>query len=204
MNRFSELHLIQNFSSCRDLALLHCPVRLMCLLGTVDGESPAAAAALNPYVGFGNRLEAVVRHLPAAAASAAATERDPSATAAARTASALLAAYEHGAAEADCEGVGDECPLEDYFLLEAQSERGGKARTVRRRRRGRRKREARGPPPARYPGKGAGTTKENAAGGQRRPHKRRRSKAVHRAGARRQSPNRRAWLNVSCWTITFP
>ena len=169
----------------------------MCLLGTVDGASPAAAAALNPYFGFGNRLEAVVGHLRAAAVSA---EKDPSATAAARTASALLAAYEHGAAEADCEGVGDECPLEDYFLLEAQSGRGGKARTVRRRRRGRRKREARGPP-ARYPGKarkGAGTTKENAAGGQRRPHKRRRSKAVQGAVARRQSPNRRAWLNVSC------
>merc|ERR1719245_1264406 len=104
-------------------------------------------------------------------------------------ASALLAAYEHGAAEADCEGVGDECPLEDYFLLEAQSGRGGKARTVRRRRRGRRKREARGPP-ARHPGRGAGTTKENAAGGQRRPHKRRRSKAVQGGVARRQSPNR--------------
>ena len=169
----------------------------MCLLGAVDGASPAAAAALNPYIGFGNRLGAVVGHLRVAASTAVSAEKDPSATAAARTASALLSAYEHGDVEADCKGVGEECPLEDYFLLEAQSERGGKARTVRRRRRGRRKREARGPP-ARCPGKGAGTTKENAAaGGQKRPHNRRRSKAVHGAGARRQSPNRRAWLNVS-------
>ena len=170
----------------------------MCLLGTVDGASSAAAAAINPYVQFGNRLEAVVGRLRVmAAAAAAVSDKDSSAAAAANAASALLAAYEHGAAAAECVGRGDECPLEDYFLLEAQSERGGEARTVRRRRRGRRrKREVRGSP---NPGRGSGATKETAggAGGQRLLPNRRRSKAVHGAGERRRSPNRRAWLNVS-------
>ena len=171
----------------------------MCLLGTVDGSSSAAAAAINPYVQFGNRLEAVVGRLRVTAA-AAVSDKDSSAAAAAKAASALLAAYEHGAAAAECEDLGDECPLEDYFLLEAQSERGGEARTVRRRRRGRRrKREVRGSP---NPGRGSGATKETAggaggAGGQRLLPNRRRSKAVHGAGERRRSPNRRAWLNVS-------
>ena len=179
---------------CRDLALLHCPIRLMCLLGTVDGASSAAAAAVNPYVQFGNRLEAVVGRLRVMAA-VAVSEKGSSA-AAANAASALLAAYDHGTAAAECVGRGDECPLEDYFLLEAQSERGGEARTVRRRRRGRRKREVRGSP---NPGRGSGATKETAeeAGGQRLLPNWGRSMAVHGAVERRRSPNRRAWLNVS-------
>ena len=174
--------------SCRDLVFQHCPIRLMCLLGTVDGAS-SAVAAINPYVGFGNRLEAVVGRLRVIAAAA---EKDPSsAAAAADTASALLAAYEHGAAAAECEDLGDECPLEDYFLLEAQSERGGKARTVQRgRRRGRRKRESP------RPGKGSGASRGTARG-RRLPPNRRRSKAVHSVDARQRSPNRRAWFNVS-------
>ena len=161
----------------------------MCLLVTVDGASSAAAAAINPYVQFGNRLEAVVGRLRVIAAAPA--EKDPSAAASANTASALLAAYEHGAAAVECAGRGDECPLEDYFLLEAQSERGGEARTVRRRRRGRRRKRE-----SPHPGKGSGATKETDRG-QRLLPDRRRSKAVHGADARRQSPNRRAWLNVS-------
>ena len=172
----------------------------MCLLGTVD----AAAAATNPYLGFGNRLAAVVGRLRAITATSAAEKNSAAAAAAAgNTASALLTAYEHGAAAGECNGRGEECPLDDYFLLEAQSERAGKARAVRRRRKGRRrKRESsdRRPGPGHDPG--AGATKETARV-RGPPYDRRRLKAVQGAGGKRRSPNRRAWLNVSRGEISL-
>ena len=111
-------------------------------------------------------------------------------------------------------GLGEECPLADYFLLEAQSD------TTKRRRRG--KREVRGGTPespssaedrlSTVPEKGSGGTKEAGRGWQRQQQKlaeQKRSRAVHSGGENRrrrvvqrrrrppQTPNRRYWLNVS-------
>ena len=88
----------------------------MCLLGAANGASPTAAAADRPHVaaaaaaadfGGGDRLAAVVGRLRVVASARGQQRRGPSAatdaTDAADTASALLEAYEHGVARAECE-----------------------------------------------------------------------------------------------------
>lgn len=91
------------------MVLEHCPTRLLCLLGTLKEADV-------PTSDFGYRLQLMIGGLRSV------SRREEKDASAAATADALLASFDFGLSNDDCGEVGSLCPLEDYFLIEAQAD----------------------------------------------------------------------------------